>query len=62
MTQLADVLDRPDSPVPLKVAIIEGAAALGVLDAAPAIARLRTDPAAPVRVAALRALGTLGAK
>jgi putative membrane-bound dehydrogenase-like protein len=62
MTSLVALLDQPDTDMAMKVAVIEGAARLDLKDASPAImTRLRTDTASSVRIAALRALQTLGA-
>jgi putative membrane-bound dehydrogenase-like protein len=60
MGSLVGLLESNDTAATVKVAVIDGAARLGVKDAVPAIlARLRGDTASPVRVAALRALQTL---
>jgi putative heme-binding domain-containing protein len=62
MRSLVSLLDQPDTDMAMKVAVIEGAARLDLKDASPAImTRLRTDSASSVRIAALRALQTLGA-
>jgi putative membrane-bound dehydrogenase-like protein len=60
MASLVPLLEASDTAVTVKVAVIDGAARLGVKDAVTAIlARLRGDTASPVRVAALRAIQTL---
>lgn len=60
VTRLASLLDAPDSSAPVKIAMIEAAAKLGLKTMAPQLlARLRTDSSADVRVAALGAILTL---
>ncbi len=59
-TGLIPMLDLPETPVPMRVAIVEAADRLAIAQALPQLtARLRTDPAPEVRIAALRALQKL---
>jgi putative heme-binding domain-containing protein len=62
MTSLLPLLDAATTSPAVKVALIESASRLDMKNAAPRLlARLRQDPSADVRVAALASLRTLGA-
>ena len=61
VTNLAALLDATDTPAPVKIAIIESSAKIGAAGTSSRLlARVRTDTAPAVRVAALRALQALG--